>query len=162
LMLFICKVMTWNQILDAIRWDILLLFGGGLTLGFIVESTGLGAILISDVMSLNKQMPMLIFLWLIVLGSIVMTEFMSNTASAALILPLLYTLAQESHINPMILVFPATIAASFGFMMPVGTPPNAMVFSTGLVSQREMMKAGFILNIIFSLVLTLLFYLIFH
>lgn len=160
-LLFTFKVMTWEQILGAIRWDILLLFGGGLTLGFLVDSTGLGTILISGVMGLSTQVPLFVFLWLIVLGCIVMTEFMSNTASAALILPLLYSLAQEAHINPLILVLPATIAASFGFMMPVGTPPNAMVFSTGFIPQKDMLKAGFGLNIIFSLVLTLFFYLLF-
>ncbi len=158
LLLFIFKVMTWEQIIASVRWDILLLFGGGLTLGFLVESTGLGSILIGGIMSLSEQMPLILFLWMIVIGSIIMTEFMSNTASAALILPLLYTLAVESQINPMILVLPATIAASYGFMMPVGTPPNAMVFSTGMVPQKDMMKAGLGLNIIFSIVLTLFFY----
>lgn len=133
LLLFISKVMTWDQIIASVRWDILLLFGGGLTLGFIVESTGLGSVLIGGVMSLSQQVPLLIFLWFIMIGSILLTEFMSNTASAALILPLLYTLAIEAQINPMILVLPATIAASYGFMMPVGTPPNAMVFSTGFI-----------------------------
>lgn len=161
LLLYTFKVMTWEQILSSVRWDILLLFGGGLTLGFLVESTGLGTMLIGGVMSLSQQVPLIIFLWLIVIGSIILTEFMSNTASAALILPLLYTLAVEAQINPMILVLPATIAASYGFMMPVGTPPNAMVFSTGFVPQRDMMKAGFGLNIIFSIVLTLFFYLFF-
>ena len=139
-----------------------MLFGGGLTLGFFVESTGLGSILVSGVMILSKQVPLIVFIWLIILGSIVLTEFMSNTASAALILPLLYTLAIESQINPMILVLPATIAASFGFMMPVGTPPNAMVYSTGFVPQRDMMKAGLGLNLIFSVVLTLFFYIMFR
>ena len=158
LMLFVFRVMTWEQIIASVRWDILLLFGGGLTLGLLVESTGLGSILIGGIMSLSEKMPLIIFLWLIVIGSIIMTEFMSNTASAALILPLLYTLAVESQINPMILVLPATIAASYGFMMPVGTPPNAMVFSTGFVPQKDMMKAGLGLNIIFSIVLTLFFY----
>ena len=158
LLLFVFKVMTWEQIIASVRWDILLLFGGGLTLGFLVESTGLGSILIGGIMSLSEQMPLILFLWIIVIGSIIMTEFMSNTASAALILPLLYTLAIESQINPMILVLPATIAASYGFMMPVGTPPNAMVFSTGFVPQKDMMKAGLGLNIIFSIVLTLFFY----
>ncbi|TYB75861.1 SLC13 family permease [Bizionia myxarmorum] len=162
LMLFTFKVLTWKQILEAIRWDILLLFGGGLTLGLLVENTGLGTILVSGVMDMSKQVPLVVFIWLIVFGSIVLTEFMSNTASAALILPLLYTLAQEAEINPMILVLPATIAASFGFMMPVGTPPNAMVYSTGFVPQREMMKAGLGLNFIFSIVLTLFFYIVFR
>lgn len=162
LLLYISKVLTWEQILKAIRWDILLLFGGGLTLGLIVNTTGLGAILISQVMALSQKVPLLVFLWLIIIGSIVMTEFMSNTASAALIIPLLYTLALESHINPMILVLPATIAASYGFMMPVGTPPNAMAFSTGYVPLKDMMKAGLGLNIILSILLTLFFYLVFR
>lgn len=162
LLLFIFRLMSWLQIIDAIRWDILLLFGGGLTLGFIIDSTGLGKLLINNVMSLSKEVPLIVFLWLVVIGSIIMTEFMSNTASAALILPLLYTLAQNSGFNPIILVLPATIAASFGFMMPIGTPPNAMVFSSGYVPQKDMMKAGLVLNIIFSIVLTLYFYIIFR
>lgn len=162
LLLFTFKVMTWEQILKSIRWEILLLFGGGLTLGYIVESTGLGSMLVNYVMELSQHVPLIVFLWLIVMGSIIMTEFMSNTASAALILPLLYTLAQASGINPMILVLPATIAASFGFMMPVGTPPNAMVYSSGFVPQKDMMKAGLGLNIIFSIVLTLFFYFFFR
>lgn len=162
LLLFTFKVMTWEQILKSIRWEILLLFGGGLTLGYIVESTGLGSILVNYVMELSQHVPLIVFLWLIVMGSIIMTEFMSNTASAALILPLLYTLAQASGINPMVLVLPATIAASFGFMMPVGTPPNAMVYSSGFVPQKDMMKAGLGLNIIFSIVLTLFFYFFFR
>lgn len=162
LLLFTFKVMTWEQILKSIRWEILLLFGGGLTLGYIVESTGLGSMLVNYVMELSQHVPLIVFLWLIVMGSIIMTEFMSNTASAALILPLLYTLAQASGINPMVLVLPATIAASFGFMMPVGTPPNAIVYSSGFVPQKDMMKAGLGLNIIFSIVLTLFFYFFFR
>lgn len=160
-LLYTFNVMAWKQIVDSIRWDILLLFGGGLTLGLLVETTGLGSVLISGVMLMSKQVPLLVFIWLIVFGSIVLTEFMSNTASAALILPLLYTLAAESEINPMVLLLPATIAASYGFMMPVGTPPNALVYSTGFVPQRDMMKAGLGLNLIFSVVLTLFFYVIF-
>lgn len=161
LMLYVFQIMTWKEIIASIRWDILLLFGGGLTLGLIVENTGLGTILVSGVMNISKNLPLVLFLWLIIFGSIVLTEFMSNTASAALILPLLYTLAIDAQINPIILVLPATIAASFGFMMPVGTPPNAMAFSTGFIPQKEMMKAGLWLNLIFSVVLTLFFYLLF-
>lgn len=87
---------------------------------------------------------------------------MSNTASAALILPLLFTLAVHLKINPMILVFPATIAASFGFMMQVGTPPNAMVFATDLIPRSEMLKAGLVMNFISSIVVTAFFYFIFY
>ena len=117
--------------------------------------------LVGQVAGLITTVPMILFLWIIVLFSIVLTEFMSNTASAAMMLPLLFSLSNQLHINPMILVLPATIAASYGFMLPAGTPPNAMVFSSGYVPQQDMIKAGLMLNIIFSIILTTFFYLIF-
>ncbi len=160
-LLFIAKVLTWEEILKSIRWEILLLFGGGLTLGLLIDKSGLGALLVGHVSGLITSLPMIVFLWIIVIFSIILTEFMSNTASAAMILPLLFTLANQLQINPIILVLPATIAASFGFMMPAGTPPNAMVYASGYVPQRDMIKAGFMLNVIFSVVLTVFFYFIF-
>jgi sodium-dependent dicarboxylate transporter 2/3/5 len=160
-LLFITRVLNWDEIIKSIQWKVLLLFGGGLTLGMLIDQSGLGMILVSKVSQLITVIPLFFFLWIIVLFSIILTEFMSNTASAALILPLLFTMSNQLHINPMILVFPATIAASYGFMMPVGTPPNAMVFATGLVPQNNMIKAGFVLNLLFSIILTLFFYLIF-
>ena len=160
-LLFITKVLTWEEILKSIKWEILLLFGGGLTLGMLIDQSGLGAMLITQVSSLVSSVPMFVFLWVIVIFSIVLTEFMSNTASAAMMLPLLFSLSNQLHINPMILVLPATIAASYGFMLPAGTPPNAMVFSSGYVPQQDMIKAGLMLNIIFSIILTTFFYLIF-
>lgn len=161
LLLFITKVLDWEEIIKSIRWSVLLLFGGGLTLGMLIDKSGLGMIMVSKVALLVNVIPLFFFLWIIVVFSIIVTEFMSNTASAALILPLLFTMSNQLDINPMILVFPATIAASYGFMMPVGTPPNAMVFATGLVPQKSMLKAGFLLNLLFSIILTLFFYLIF-
>jgi sodium-dependent dicarboxylate transporter 2/3/5 len=159
-MIFLTKVMTWDEIIKSIEWEIILLFGGGLTLGLLVANSGLGALLIFKLSPLIQSMPLIVFVWLIVAVSIVLTEFMSNTASAALLLPLLFTAAEGLHINPMVLVFPATIAASYGFMLPVGTPPNAMVFSSGLVPQKDMIKTGFVLNLLFSLLLTAFFYLV--
>jgi len=160
-LIFITGLLNWKQIIKSIQWDVLLLFGGGLTLGMLVESSGLGIILVAGVAKLITIVPLFIFLWIIVLFSIIMTEFMSNTASAALILPLLFTLATQMHINPMILVFPATVAASFGFMLPAGTPPNAMAYASGLVPRIDMMKIGFVLNFVLSIILTTFFYVIF-
>jgi len=161
-LIFITKVLDWKQIINSIQWDVLLLFGGGLTLGMLIEHSGLGIILVDAITQLIAVVPLFIFLWIIVLFSIVLTEFMSNTASAALILPLLFTMANQLHINPMILVFPATIAASYGFMLPAGTPPNAMAFATGLVPQKDMMKIGLVLNFVFSIILTTFFYFLFR
>jgi solute carrier family 13 (sodium-dependent dicarboxylate transporter), member 2/3/5 len=160
-LLFITRVLSWDEIIKSIQWQVLLLFGGGLTLGMLIDQSGLGMLLVGQVSQLITVIPLFFFLWIIVLFSIVLTEFMSNTASAALILPLLFTMSNQLHINPMILVFPATIAASYGFMMPVGTPPNAMVFATGLVPQKNMIQVGFLLNLVFSIVLTVFFYLVF-
>lgn len=160
-LIFITRVLSWNEIIKSIQWDILLLFGGGLTLGMLIDHSGLGIILVSQVVKLIAVVPLFLFLWIIVIFSIVMTEFMSNTASAALILPLLFTLSTQLQINPMILVLPATIAASYGFMLPAGTPPNAMAFASGLVPQKDMMKIGLVLNVIFSMILTAFFYFIF-
>ncbi len=161
-LIFITHVLNWKEIIKSIQWDVLLLFGGGLTLGMLIDHSGLGVILVGHVANLITVVPLFVFLWIIVLFSIVMTEFMSNTASAALILPLLFTLANQLHVNPMILVFPATIAASYGFMLPAGTPPNAMAFASGLVPQKDMMKIGLVLNFLFSIILTVFFYFIFR
>jgi sodium-dependent dicarboxylate transporter 2/3/5 len=160
-LLFITKILTWEEIIKSINWEILLLFGGGLSLGLLIEQSGLGAILITKVSSLIKTVPMFMFLLAIVIFTIILTEFMSNTASAAMILPLLFSFSSQMHINALILVLPATIAASYGFMMPAGTPPNAMVFSSGFVPQRDMIKAGLMINVIFAIILTTFFYLIY-
>ncbi|MEO8516119.1 MAG: DASS family sodium-coupled anion symporter [Flavobacterium sp.] len=157
-LIFITGVLNWKQIMKSIQWEVLLLFGGGLTLGMLIDQSGLGIILVRMVAQLITVVPLFVFLWIIVLFSILCTEFMSNTASAALTLPLLFTLAIQLHVNPIILVFPATIAASYGFMLPAGTPPNAMAFASGLVPQKDMMKIGLVLNVIFSIILTLFFY----
>ncbi len=160
-LLFATKVLTWDEILKSINWEILLLFGGGLTLGLLIEESGLGTILITKVSGLITVVPIYVFLFIIITFTIILTEFMSNTASAAMILPLLFSLAEQMQINPVVLVLPATIAASYGFMMPAGTPPNAMVFSSGFVPQKDMIKAGLMINIIFAIILTTYFYLVF-
>lgn len=157
-LIYATDVLNWKEIMNSIQWEVLLLFGGGLTLGMLIDRSGLGILLVNEIVELMTIVPLFLFLWIIVIFSIVLTEFMSNTASAALILPLLFTLSTQLGINPMILVFPATIAASYGFMLPAGTPPNALAYSSGLVPQKDMMKVGFLLNFLFSIILTVFFY----
>lgn len=159
-LIYITGILSWKEILKSINIDVLFLFGGGLTLGMLLVESGLGELLVGNVSGLIETVPLFFFLWILVFFSILLTEFMSNTASAAMMLPLLYTFAIQLNINPVILVLPATIAASYGFMLPAGTPPNALVYSTGLVPQKDMLKAGLMLNLIFSLVLTTFFYFI--
>jgi len=161
-MIVITKVLQWDEVIKCVQWNVLLLFGGGLTLAMLLETTGLGALLAGQISLFATAMPLIAFLWLIIIISILFTEFMSNTASAALILPIIYTLAIELKINPVLLVLPATLATSYGFMLPVGTPPNALVFSTGLIPQKEMIRVGVLIDITLSIILTLSFYLVFH
>jgi solute carrier family 13 (sodium-dependent dicarboxylate transporter), member 2/3/5 len=158
-LIVITKVLNWEEVIKCVQWNVLLLFGGGLTLAKLLETSGLGALLAGQISLFASTIPLIAFIWVIVITSILFTEFMSNTASAALFLPIVYTLAIELKVNPALLVLPATIAASYGFMLPVGTPPNALVFATGFVPQKEMMRVGAILNILFSIILTLFFFL---
>lgn len=157
-LIYATDVLNWKEIMNSIQWEVLLLFGGGLTLGMLIDRSGLGILLVNEIVEMMTIVPLFLFLWIIVIFSIVLTEFMSNTASAALILPLLFTLFTQLGVNPMVLVFPATIAASYGFMLPAGTPPNALAYSSGLVPQKDMMKVGFLLNFLFSIILTVFFY----
>jgi sodium-dependent dicarboxylate transporter 2/3/5 len=85
-----------------------------------------------------------------------MTELMSNTATAAIFVPILITAATQMGLPPYELALPAGIAASCAFMLPVATPPNAIVYGTGAIKQKDMIRVGFILNVIFAVAITLL------
>lgn len=158
LLIFLTRLLSWEQMIESVQWRILLLFGGGLTLGKILETSGLGLRLAEAISKFAAELPIILFIWLLVLFSIMLTEFMSNTASAALLLPVLYNLAIQMKMDPAVLVFPATITASYGFMLPAGTPPNAVAYGTGQIQQKVMLKAGLLLNIVFSVILTVYFY----
>lgn len=159
-LIIITGLLNWKEIETKVEWGVLILFGGGLTLGAVLTASGFGEFIASEIVSVFGKINPLIFLWIIVLTGIIFTEFMSNTASAALFVPVLYTITLQMDINPVLFVLPATIAATYGFMLPVGTPPNAIVYGTGRVPQKSMIKVGLILNILFSVVITLLMYFI--
>jgi sodium-dependent dicarboxylate transporter 2/3/5 len=99
-------------------------------------------------------------LWAIVAAVVAfvifLTELSSNTASAALLVPIFIAMAAEYGLDGATLVLPLALAASCAFMLPVGTPPNAIVFATGRIPQREMIRVGFVLNLIFILLITAL------
>ncbi|RYZ55690.1 MAG: Anion transporter, partial [Sphingobacteriales bacterium] len=92
-LIVLCKVLKWEEAVKYIQWDVLLLFGGGLTLAMLLEKSGLGTLLAGQITGFAAVMPLITFIWVIVITSIVFTEFMSNTASAALFLPIVYTIA---------------------------------------------------------------------
>ena len=146
-------VLTWDKARE-IPWGVLLLFGGGLTLAAQIKSTGL-ADWIADAMSIVGGLPILLVVAFVVTVIIFLTELTSNTATAAGFLPLMGALGVSLGIDPIMLAVPAALAASCAFMMPVATPPNAIVFGSGKLEISDMIRAGFALNVIGIILVTL-------
>lgn len=135
----------WNT---AVRlpWGVLVLFGGGLALAAATEANGV-APFIGSLARGFAGWPVMAVVFVVIALMVFMSELTSNTAQVATMLPILAALAPVLGVPPALLLLPTTIAASCAFMMPVGTPPNAIVFGTGLVRMPQMMKAGFWLNV---------------
>jgi solute carrier family 13 (sodium-dependent dicarboxylate transporter), member 2/3/5 len=132
-------------------WGILLLFGGGMTLAKAMETTGLIQI-IADIVAQNPMSAILVYL--ILIGSMLfLTELMSNVALATIYIPVVIGIANGLGLNPLLLSIPVAMAASCAFMMPISTPPNAIVFSSGHIRMKQMIKTGFVLNIISVIIL---------
>lgn len=147
-------LLLWEDARD-LPWGILLLFGGGLALASSISSSGL-ADWIANQLTVFGTLPLLLLIGVIVLVIIFLTELTSNTATAAAFLPLLGALAVSLGVDPLLITVPAAIAASCAFMMPVATPPNAIVFATGRMSIQSMIRAGFFLNVAGTVVVTLI------
>ncbi len=147
-------IMDWSTTKE-LPWGILLLFGGGLTLAKAMEVTGIIQS-VGEAVSGNSQWEL--WLLLLVLTSIMlfMTELMSNVALCVIFLPVVLGIADGLNIPPLMLAIPVTLASSYAFMMPVSTPPNAIVYSSGYISMKQMVKAGLILNLISILLLMIL------
>lgn len=150
------RLMDWDAA-KGLPWGILLLFGGGLALAGAISRSGL-AEWIAQQLGVFGTFPLLAMIAVVVLVIIFLTEVTSNTATAAAFLPLLGALALSLDISPLLITVPAAIAASCAFMMPVATPPNAIVFATGRMKIQSMIRAGFMLNLISTGVVTLMGY----
>ena len=140
--------------LEKLPWSILLLFGGGLSLAAAVSNSGLAAWLGSN-LSLISDLPTTLLVMIIAVMIIFLTELTSNVATTATFLPVIGAIAIEMGINPIILAAPVTLAASCAFMLPVATPPNAIVFGSGLLNIPKMIRAGLVLNLIGIIVVSL-------
>jgi sodium-dependent dicarboxylate transporter 2/3/5 len=143
-------------IIARLPWDIVLLFGGGFALAHGFQSTGL-SILIGNTFAGLAGVPPFVMILTICLSITFLTEMTSNTATTEMILPILASVAVATGMHPLLLMVPATLSGSCAFMMPVATPPNAIVFGSERVRIPEMAKIGFVLNLIGALVITLLF-----
>ncbi|MBM4185912.1 MAG: SLC13/DASS family transporter [Gemmatimonadetes bacterium] len=143
-------LLTWPEA-RKIPWDVLLFFGGGLSLADAIEKHGLTTWLAGHLTGLAGMPPVVLYLGLAI-TVLVLSELASNLAVAAMMMPLCVALAKTLDQPPMVLMLVAGFAASTGFMLPVATPPNAILFGTGLISVRQMAKAGFLLDIVSVLV----------
>ncbi len=145
--LTVSGVITWSGISKNTDWGVLLLFGGGITLSSVLVETGAAKFLATTVADFGMGHNPLILLLIISAFISMLTEFCSNTASAALVAPLMVTVAREMGISAEPLVLIVGIGASCAFMLPVSTPPNAIAFSTGKVPQMSMIKAGILIDL---------------
>ena len=148
------RLMTWEDLI-RLPWGVLILFGGGLALAAAVSDSGLAVWLGESLLPLISWGVVLL---VIASAGLVMllTEMTSNLATTATFLPVIAALAAQSGIEPLVLCVPVTLAASCAFMLPVATPPNAIVFSSGLMSIPQMIRAGFLMNVVALLAVTIL------
>jgi sodium-dependent dicarboxylate transporter 2/3/5 len=141
---------------DAVKlpWDVVLLLGGGLAIAKGFTETGLDGWIAQQLLFL-KGMPAVVIIMAVVTLTLFLTEITSNTATATIILPVTASLAAALGMDPLGLMIAAAISSSLAFMMPVATPPNAIVFGTGYVTIPQMAKAGFWMNIFCVVIITL-------
>lgn len=147
------RILDWESA-AKVPWGVLLLFGGGLTLAAQIKSSGL-AEYIAHMIEGASVIPLVLSVLAVTALITFLTEITSNTATAAGFLPLLGPVAESVFGTPLVWVIPAAIACSCAFMMPVATPPNAIVFGSGQIQMRDMIRSGFALNIIAIAMITI-------
>lgn len=139
---------TWKQIQEKTEWGVLMLFGGGLVLSIVLQNTGASKILADTIVGFVGDKHWLFMTIVLTAFIVFLTEFTSNTASAALLMPIFISVANSLNLPVLSLAAIIATGASCAFMLPIATPPNAIVFSTGFIRQSEMAKVGLLLNII--------------
>ena len=145
-------LLEWQDAQENVPWGLLVLFGGGLSLANAVQSTGL-AIWIGNLIPSDISIVLIVIL--VVTLIIFLTELTSNMATTATFLPVVAALAIQSEFDPILVTAAVALAASCAFMLPVATPPNAIVFGSGLIKVPQMAKAGFLLNVLGIIVVSL-------
>lgn len=139
------RLLDWNTA-ERIPWGIVLLFGGGLSVAGAMEATGLSEWLAGELQALRAYELLAVIAALIVV-TLIATELMSNVATLTAMLPIVLALATALQVPPLYLVFPVSIAASLGFMLPIATAPNAIAYATGYPSLKRMLVIGGLLNV---------------
>lgn len=146
-LLTLTGAIQWQAIESHCEWGILLLFGGGLALSRVMDVSGGSSYLANALANSMHQTPTIFLTLALVTFVVFVTELVSNTASAALLIPIFTSLASALGMDPQLLAVAIAVSASCAFMLPVATPPNAIIFSTGVIPQSMMMRTGFLLNL---------------
>jgi solute carrier family 13 (sodium-dependent dicarboxylate transporter), member 2/3/5 len=146
--LVIGGAVDWRDIEQRTRWGVLVLFGGGLCLSAVMTASGAGGFLAQILIDALQGVPPFLVLAALVAFVVFLTELVSNTASAALLLPVLLGVGAALDLPPMLIAAAIAASASCAFMLPVATPPNAIVFATDRVTQSTMMRCGLVLNLV--------------
>lgn len=152
-------LLAWDDAQKGLPWGVLLLFGGGLALASAVASSGLDAVIGNSVGGLGV-LPTVLLVAVVVTLVVFLTELTSNTGTAATFIPVLGGVALGLGLDSLTLLIPAALAATCAFMLPVGTPPNAIVFGSGVVTIGQMARGGLLLNIVAVVVITLFAFLL--
>ena len=151
-------LLTWSKARE-LPWGILLLFGGGFAIAGGFNSSGLSTIIGNIIANIGIESPILIVIIVCVVLTF-LTEITSNTATTNLILPILAKASAVLGLDPRILMIPATLSASCAFMMPIASPTQAIIFGSGHVKIKQMIKAGILFNLLGIIVVTGVFYLL--
>jgi sodium-dependent dicarboxylate transporter 2/3/5 len=149
------RILVWSDT-SKMAWGILLLFGGGMALASGLEKSGLITIMGNWMAQFTYGRPTFLLVLCVTIVSIMLSEVMSNVAQVIVLAPVVSGMAGSLNIDPLMLGMPMTLAASCASMLPMGTPPNVIVFSSGHIKLKEMLTTGFIMNLI-SIVLIVLF-----
>ena len=151
-------LLSWKDTIN-LPWGIIILFGGGMALAKAFEISGL-ALWLGELMTSFSVLPLFLLILLLIAAVNFLTEITSNLATTAMLLPVLAPLALEINIHPFGLMVGAAVAASCAFMLPVATPPNAVVFGSGYLKIQDMVARGVIMNIFSIILITLIVYII--
>ena len=153
------KLLDWESA-NKIQWGVLLLFAGGIAIAKAFQQTGLSAAM-GEAMSGFALLPVLLLIALLVLCVTFLTEITSNTATATLLMPIMAAAAIGNDMNPKLFMLPAVLSTSCAFMLPVATPPNAIVFGTNKIQISDMVRHGFVTNLIAAMIIIIVCYLLY-
>ncbi|XP_043231308.1 solute carrier family 13 member 5-like [Amphibalanus amphitrite] len=148
-------LLTWKAVHEKVPWGVLVLLGGGFAMARAAKDSGL-SVLIGDRLSFAFDLPPAALVFIVCLFTAMVTEVSSNTATATVLLPVLAAAAQDAGVNPIYLMLPTTMTCSYAFMLPVATPPNAIVHQAGGLKTKDMIRAGALMNVLCVAVITLM------